>query len=64
MDNNVNRGIFLGYTATSSWIYYWNMDTKMVNTSKNVRSDELMNDLEIPTPNYRQLRIALGRPLP
>ena len=36
----------------------------MVKTSKHVRFDEGSNDLEIPTPNDRQLWIDLGRPLP
>ena len=40
------------------------MDTKMVNTSKHIRFDEVMNDIEIPKPNGRNMDIALVRPLP
>ena len=39
------------------------MDTKLVKTSKNVRFYEGMNDIEILTPNSRQLRISLVIPL-
>ena len=39
MDNKIKHLIFLGYTATSSQIYYWYMGTKLVNTSKHVRFD-------------------------
>ena len=62
MYNNIKR-FFIGYTATSSQIYYWDMDTKLVKTSNRVRFDEGMNDLEMQTPNYKQLYIYLGRPL-
>ena len=55
MDNNVKRGIFTGYIATSSQMYYWYMYTKLVKTYKHGRFDEVMNDLEIPTPNTRKL---------
>ena len=40
------------------------MDTKMVKTSKHIRFDEVMNDIEIPKPNGRNMDIALVRPLP
>ena len=53
MENHVKKRVFIGYTATPSQIYYWDMDTKMVNTSKNLQFDEVMNYLEIPTPNAR-----------
>ena len=64
MDNNVKRGIFTGYIATSSQMYYWYMYTKLVKTYKHGRFDEVMNDLEIPTPNTRKLWISLGMPIP
>ena len=51
MENHDKKGNFLGYTAASSHMYYWDMDTKLVKTSKNVRFDEVMNDLKIQTPN-------------
>ena len=38
------------------------MDIKRVKTSNNVRLDEVMIDIEIPSTNARQLRIALDRP--
>ena len=53
MDNNVKMGIFIGYTAISFQIYYWDMNTKLVNTSKHVQFDGGMNDFEIPTANDR-----------
>ena len=64
MDNHVKKGDFIGYTATYYHIYYWDMDTKLVNTSKHVQLDEGINDLEIPTLNARQMWIDLGGPLP
>ena len=36
----------------------------MVKTSKHIRFDEVMNDIEIPKPNGRHMHIALVRPLP
>ena len=63
MYNNVKKGLFIGYTDTSSQIYYWGMDTKLVNNFKHVRFDEGINNLEIPTPNFIQLCVALGRTL-
>ena len=50
-----------GYTSTSFQIYYWYMYNNMVKTYKKVQFDEVINDLEIPNPNFRQLKIALGR---
>ena len=63
MYNHVKKGIFIGYTVTSYQIYYWYMYTKLVNISKHVHFDEVMNYLEVPTPNYRHMSIALGSPL-
>ena len=40
------------------------MDTNSLKTSKHVRFDEVINDIEIPDPNARQLWVALVRPLP
>ena len=53
MDNHVKKGIFLGYKSSSSHVYYLDMDTEMLKTSKHVRFDEGMDYLEIPTPNAR-----------
>ena len=39
-------------------------DTDRVKTDLHAKFDEGMNDLDTPTPNSRQLRIALGRKLP
>ena len=61
MDNHVKNRIFIRYTATYSQIYYWDMDTNMVNNSKHIRFDEEMNDIEMTTTNVRQLHIFLNR---
>ena len=42
-------------------MYYWDMDTNMVNNSKHIRFDEEMNDIEMTTTNVRQLHIFLNR---
>ena len=63
MDNHIKNVIFIGYTTTSYQIYHLGMDTNMVKTSNNLRFYEGINDVEITTPNYRHLRIALGKPL-
>ena len=54
----------MGYTATLRHIYCLDQDTDRVKTSLHAKFDEGMNDLDTPTPNSRQLRIALGRKLP
>ena len=64
LDNHVNTGIFLGYTATMNNVYYWDLKTKRIKTAVHVKFDEGMNDLETPTPHSRLLRLALGRSLP
>jgi hypothetical protein len=61
---NSNVGIFLGYTSTMKNIIYWDVKTKRVKTAVHAVFDEGMNDLEVPTPNARRLRQALGKPLP
>ena len=43
MYNHVKKVNFIGYTATSSQIYYLDMDTKLVKTYNRVRFDEEMN---------------------
>ena len=63
MENHVKERFLLVYTATSSQIYYWDMDTKPVKTSKNVHFDEGINYIEIPTPSAIQMRSSLGRTL-
>ena len=40
-----------------------NMNTELIKNYKHVRFDEGINDIKIPTPNYRHLWIDLGRPL-
>ena len=44
-------------------MYYWDIDTNMVNNYSNVQFDEGTDDIEKPNPNDRQLLISLGRPL-
>ena len=61
MDNHVKKGVFLGYTATSSQIQYWVMDTNLVNNSNYVRFDEVMNYINIPNTNSIHMQITLGR---
>ena len=41
------KGVLIGYTATSYQIYYWDMDNKLLNNSKNITWDEVINDIEI-----------------
>ena len=42
-----SKRVSLGYTATSYQIYYWDMDNKLLNNSKNITWDEVINDIEI-----------------
>ena len=63
IDNHFKKGNFLGYTSTSSQIYYWDMNTNITKTPKHLQFDEGINDIEIPTPNYRQMRISFVRSL-
>ena len=54
IDNHLINGILLGYNATDSQTYYWVLKTKLINTSKHVIFDEVVNDIENPTSNYRK----------
>ena len=56
LDPHVNKGIFLGYTATMRNIYYLDCDTDRIKTTQHCRFDEGMNDLPSLPPNARRLR--------
>ena len=56
-------GIFLGYTQNQYQIYYCDLETNMVKSSKYVRFDTGMNDLGDTSPNFKQLMIPLVIPL-
>jgi hypothetical protein len=64
LENHANVGCFLGYTATMTQAYYLDERTSKVNISSHARYDEGMTDTPNPPPNARQLRTALGHPLP
>ena len=64
LENNVRKGIFIGYTATLRHIQYLDLDTGRLKNALHATFDEGMGDLDTLTPNSRQLRLALGRQLP
>jgi hypothetical protein len=64
LENHANVGCFLGYTATMTQAYYLEERILKVKTSSHARFDEGMTDMPNPPPNARQLRAALGHPLP
>jgi hypothetical protein len=64
LETHANVGNFLGYTATRTQAHYFDTATKKVKTSAHVRYNEGMCDSADPSPNARQLRAALGQPLP
>ena len=51
----------MGYMATMKNIYYLDMESNHMKTALHARFDEGMNDLDDPTPNSRQLRLAMGK---
>ena len=64
LENNVRKGIFLGYTVTLRHIHYLELDTGRLKTALHANFDKGMGDLDKLTPNSRQLRLALGCQLP
>jgi hypothetical protein len=57
--NHVNHGIFLGYTPTSTQIYYHDVATNRVKTAFSVKFDEAGASMEVRSPNAKRLRDAL-----
>ena len=45
-------------------IFYLDLESNRIKTALHARFDEGMNDLDTPTPNFRQLRLAMGQKLP
>jgi hypothetical protein len=64
LEVHANIGNFLGYTATRTRAHYIDSKTKKIKISAHVRYDEGMCDSDDPSPNARQLRVALVHPLP
>jgi hypothetical protein len=64
LEIHANIGNFLGYTATRTQAHYIDSKTKKIKMSAHVRYDEGMCDSDYPSLNARQLRVALGHPLP
>jgi hypothetical protein len=61
---HANVGNFLGYTVTKTQDHYIEVVTHRIKTSAHVCCDEGMCDSDDPSPHSRQLRAALGHPLP
>ena len=64
LETHSQKGIFWGYTATMKNIYYLDLDSNRIKTALHARFNKGMNDLHDPTPNSRQMRLAMGRKLP
>ena len=60
LDIHTRKGIFLGYAATMKNIYNLDLESNHIKTALHARFDEGMNDLDNPTPNSQQLRLAMG----
>jgi hypothetical protein len=59
LEQHCNSGFFLGYPLTFAMIYYWDLDTKCVNTAYSVKFDEAGIAESLLSPNVRRLRDAL-----
>ena len=59
MDHSFQEGMLLRYSVIESYIYYWCMEKNLVNISKYVGFNEVINDLEALNYNASQLCIEL-----
>jgi hypothetical protein len=64
LENHANVRWYLGYTVTMTQAYYLDELASKVKTSSHARFYEGITDTPKPPPNARQLRAALGHPLP
>jgi hypothetical protein len=64
LEVHANVGNFISYTATRTQAHYVDSKRKKVKTSARVLYDEGMCDSDDPSPNARQMCVALVHPLP
>jgi hypothetical protein len=64
LEVHTNIGNFLGYTTDRTQAHCIDSKTKKIKMSTHVRYEEGICDSDDPSPNARQLHVALGQPLP